>query len=107
MLFNVILLSLSSSIDSLGIGITYGLRKLKIKNSSKLILFIISAIMTYFSILIGSNLNLILSPLITKLLGSFILIIIGLFISFEILINGPIYSDFDFSSKMNTKEAFY
>ena len=107
MLFNAIVLSVSSSIDSLGIGITYGLRKLKITHSSKLILFIISAIMTYFSILIGSNLNLILSPLITRLLGSLILIIIGFIIFFEILLKGPIYYDFDFSSKLNIKEAFY
>lgn len=85
MLFNVILLAISSSIDSFGIGITYGLRNLKITNLSKLILFIISISVTYLSILIGSNLSLILSPFIAKLLGSFVLISMGLVIVFQII----------------------
>ena len=148
MLFDVILLSLSSSIDAFGIGITYGLRKLKISNISKLILCIISIIVTSFAILIGNNLSFILTPLFTKLIGSFILITIGLIIIFQIIkskkndkkdiillnknepnskyiekrvykffikflgitiqiIKDPIYSDFDSSLKIDTKEAIY
>ncbi len=85
MLLNVILLSFSSSIDSFGIGITYGLRKLKITGISKLILFLISVTVTYFSVLIGGNLSSNLSPLVTKLLGAFILISIGITIIFQII----------------------
>lgn len=148
MLLNVILLSLSSSVDSFGIGITYGLRKLKISNISKFVLCVISIIATSFAILVGSNLSYLLTPLFTKLLGSFILITIGFTIIFQILkskkpdkqtsmladkneqisqniekkvykffikflgitiqiIKDPISSDFDSSSKIDTKEAFY
>ena len=39
MLLNCILLALSVSIDSLGIGITYGLKKTKIIAISNIILF--------------------------------------------------------------------
>ena len=85
MLLNVILLSLSASIDSFGIGITYGLRKLKIANISKFILFIISITITYISIIIGDNLSLLLSPIFTKLFGAFILITIGTIIIFQII----------------------
>lgn len=148
MLLNVILLSFSSSIDSFGIGITYGLRKLKITGISKLILFIISLIITFIAILIGKNLSLFLSPLVTKFLGAFILISIGTIIIFQLInsknnnisntinynfskgksiciekkvykffikflgitiqiIKNPVYSDFDSSSKIDTKEAIY
>ena len=85
MLLNVILLSISSSIDSFGIGITYGLRRLKINILSKLILFTISVIITYISLLIGKNLCYLLPPVLIKLLGAFILIIIGTTIIFQII----------------------
>ena len=148
MLLNVILLSISSSIDSFGIGITYGLRKLKIACMSKFILFVISITITYIAILIGKNLSLFLSPVITKFFGAFILIFIGTIIIFQLMnpknnnisntinydfskgksicieekvynffikflgitiqiIKNPIYSDFDTSSKIDTKEAIY
>ena len=84
MLLSVILLSISTSIDSFGIGITYGLRNLKITNFAKLVLFLISICITYFSILIGKNLTLIFSPLISKIIGASILIIMGLAIIFQI-----------------------
>ena len=42
MLFNCILLALSVSIDSLTIGISYGIKKTKIDNISNTILFAIS-----------------------------------------------------------------
>ena len=41
MLLNCILLALSVSIDSLGIGITYGIKNTKISLIGKIILFII------------------------------------------------------------------
>ena len=77
MLLNVILLSISSSIDSFGIGITYGLRKLKIACMSKFILFVISITITYIAILIGKNLSLFLSPVITKFFGAFIVLLMS------------------------------
>ena len=42
MFLNTFLLAISSSIDSLGIGITYGLRHTKLLKKSKIILFLIS-----------------------------------------------------------------
>ena len=85
MLLNILLLSISSSIDSFGIGITYGLRKLKICKFAKLILFILSITITYIAVIIGKNLSLLLSPIVTKLLGAFILISIGIIIMFQII----------------------
>lgn len=85
MFFSILLLALSSSIDSFGIGITYGLRKTELSKLSKFVLFIISVIVTSCSIFIGNKLNFILTPTFTKLLGSFILIVMGFIIIFQII----------------------
>lgn len=85
MLLNIIILAFSSSIDSFGIGITYGLRKTNLTKPSKLILFIISIIITSISIFVGDKLTLIFTSNFTKLLGSLILIIMGIIIIFQIL----------------------
>ena len=46
-------LAISSSIDALGIGITYGIKNTKISLGEKIILFIILFIVTYISIFLG------------------------------------------------------
>ena len=48
-MFNSLILALSSSIDSFGIGITYGLKSTKISLLGKIILFVISIFTNYFS----------------------------------------------------------
>ena len=54
MLLNCILLALSVSIDSLGIGISYGIKHTKISKISNFTLFSISFIVTSLSIIIGN-----------------------------------------------------
>lgn len=85
MLFDIIILAFSSSIDSFGIGITYGLRKTVLSKSSKLVLFIISIIVTSFAIFIGNRLNFIFNEFFTKLIGALILIAMGFIIIFQII----------------------
>lgn len=85
MLFNVLILAFSSSIDSFGIGITYGLRKIKLSCLSGITLLIISVIITSSSILIGKNLNYILPEFITSLIGSLLLVLMGSLIIFQVI----------------------
>lgn len=85
MLFNILILAFSSSIDSFGIGITYGLRKIKLSCLSSITLFIISIIITCSSILIGKNLNYILPEFVTSLIGSLLLILMGSLIIFQVI----------------------
>lgn len=85
MLFNIFILAFSSSIDSFGIGITYGLRKINLSLLSNITLFIISIIITSLSILIGKNLNYILPEFITSLIGSLLLILMGSLIIFQVI----------------------
>ena len=54
MLLTYLVLAISVSIDSLGIGITYGLRNTKITKLAKIIVFIISVLVTAFSVCIGN-----------------------------------------------------
>ena len=83
MLINSILLALSSSIDSLGIGITYGIKNTKISSMGKVVLFVISFTISVLSVWFGDILKNIFSDFVTKLIGSIILIIMGLFVCFQ------------------------
>ena len=83
MLLTCLLLALSVSIDSFGIGITYGLRNTKISILPKILLFIISVFFTTFSIFLGNLLIDILPKNYVKLIGSILLFFIGLWIIYQ------------------------
>ena len=96
MFIGLIILSITSSIDSFGIGITYGIKNTKISLISKFILFFISLIITSISLLFGNILNHIFSSSLSKIIGNIILIIIGVYM----LINSNAStknSDYDFN----------
>lgn len=80
MFLNCFLLAICVSIDSLGIGLTYGLKNTKISFSAKFILFIISIVITSISIIIGSSICKIFSPTFSKMLGCLLLCALGLWI---------------------------
>lgn len=86
MLIQILGLAISSSIDSFGIGITYGVRKTKISLIAKIILFFISFCITMLSICIGNLFLRIFPAYITNLIGTFLLIGMGCFIIYETLI---------------------
>lgn len=83
MLFTTILLAISSSIDSLGIGITYGIRNTIILNKGKLVIFSISFIITLLSSYLGNILKLIFPTFFVDCFGSLLFIIIGIFFCFQ------------------------
>lgn len=131
MLLNCFLLAFCVSIDSLSIGLTYGLRNTKISLGAKLILFIVSIVVTTFSIIIGSSICKIFSPNISTAIGCILLCIMGLWIIIQSITNNkervkkeyhffikflgitvqiirdPSYSDFDKSNQIEGKEALY
>ena len=116
MLLNSFIFAVSSSIDSLGIGITYGIKNMKISFFSKFILFIISISITYFALFLGNLLSNVLSDFFTIIIGSGILIFMGAYIIYEALrtkrndfniFNNPISSDFNHSKTIDPKEAFF
>lgn len=104
MLINSLILALSSSIDSLGIGITYGIKNTKITVYSQIILFIISVFVTTISIMLGSVLKSFLSDIISKIIGSGILILIGIIIIFQTKDKSSSF-DFNHSNIIDPSEA--
>ena len=112
MLINSFILALSSSIDSLGIGITYGIKNTKISFYSKIILFVISITITCLSLLLGNLLKNFLNTFSNNLIGCGILIFMGIYIIHQALkknknktniFNDPISSDFDNSKTIDPK----
>ena len=85
MLINALFLAISSSIDSLGIGITYGVKNTKISYMGKVVLFFTSFTISVLSIWLGNSLKNIFSDSFTNLIGSSILIFMGIFICFQAL----------------------
>lgn len=83
MLLNYLFLAFCVSIDSLGIGITYGLKNTKLSLLSKIILFAVSLFFTYCSLSIGTILSSFLPENAGKIVGSIILIGMGLWILYQ------------------------
>ena len=104
MFLNTFLLAISSSIDSLGIGITYGFRHTKLLKKSKIILFFISIFIAFISGIVGNILKSTLSTNVCEFIGSALLLCMGIFIIIQS--NEKEFSfDFDNSNDISPKEA--
>lgn len=80
MFLQLLFLTLALSIDSLGIGVSYGVRKIKFSHFSFLIISLISLAFSSLSLSIGSAISIIFSEKITSFISILILVILGLFI---------------------------
>lgn len=131
MLITIILLALSVSIDSLGIGITYGLRKTSLSTSAKFILFFVSLIVVAISVAFGYILISVLQANVIKIISVVLLCLMGILIIYEALntnekkeykthkiflkslgitiqiIRNPISSDLNNSKIIEKNEALY
>jgi putative Mn2+ efflux pump MntP len=109
MLFNCILLSLSTSIDSLGIGITYGMKNTKISFIGKLILFGISFFITSASVCFGDYLTHFFPESYANWIGAFLLIFIGIVVIVKAIKESYYqkqdYYDYDHSNLIDPKES--
>ncbi len=102
MFYACLISAISSSIDSLGIGITYGIKNTKITFSAKLILFIISLCVSTMSISIGNFISSFLPNLVCNIIGFLMLIFMGIFIIFQSFkkTNQTYYNEFNKQGKM-------
>lgn len=106
MIFNTFFIAISSTIDSLGIGITYGLRKIKLSHVDKIILFSISIFVNIFSGFVGYILKSNFSTNICEYIGSALLLCMGIFIIIQS--NNKEFSfDFDKSKDISHNEALW
>lgn len=81
----IIILAISLSIDSLGVGLVYGFRKICIPLFPKLLICLFSIIYSAVALTLGKTLSNILSPEVSKLIGVVILTLMGIWIVFQAL----------------------
>ena len=79
----IILLSISLSMDALGIGVSYSLRKIKIPFLAKVVVSLISVIFTAAAIFLGNMILLFIEPTIAKFIGCIMLILLGVFTIYQ------------------------
>lgn len=135
-ILSLLLLALAVSLDSFGVGLTYGLRKMKLPFKSLVFIASCSAISILISMSIGTLIMNYLSPNVAETIGGLILIIIGgwalyqiyrpatkdeknnedhVILNFEIKVLGvvikilrkPMVADFDNSGTITGREAFF
>ena len=106
MIIRCILLALSASIDALGLGITYCIKKTKMSKSGNLIIFATLFCLSGLSVFIGNYISLLFSPIVSAILGASLLIILGIYNIFKTKNNAPTNFDADGSNYIDAKEAF-
>jgi len=128
-----IVLALCSSIDAIGIGLTYGLRHIKIHCLAIVYIFLLSMGITICALLFGTVLTHILPPNTISFIGSFLIMGLGLWLFWQSasssqksmshskyyqfmikslgitirIIKDPVSSDFNHSNSIEGKEALY
>ena len=107
MIVKCILLALSASIDALGLGITYGIKKTKMSSVGNLIIFVVLFCLSGISVFIGHYISVLFSPIAAALLGSSLLIVLGVYNIFKAQTkNCSTNFDTDGSNYIDAKEAF-
>lgn len=77
---NLLSIVIAVSLDGLGVGIAYGMRKIRISFLALFVIMLCSGVIVLTSMFLGHFLRLFISPTVTSMLGSFILIALGLFV---------------------------
>ena len=114
MLTDLFILAITLSIDAFGIGITYGIRNIKVCIKSAILMFCICLILSVFSFYLGFTATSLFPDYLPKIIGCILLICMGIWVilqsikpSNEIsnIINKPELSDVDSSKTIDSKEA--
>lgn len=82
-LISIFLLVIASNVDNLAIGVAYGVKKIKIGRLSNLLISLVTGIGTYISISVGKTISNYLADSLSNLIGTFVLIAIGLWVIWE------------------------
>lgn len=106
MLLNMLLISVSLSLDALGIGISYKLKGVKITHIAKIIIGLVSVAVMWGSLKLGEAVLYFMPPQVANIIGISILVLIGLtFIRNALFGNEDTTYDFNRSKKIDLWEA--
>lgn len=78
-MLTMLLIAITVSMDAFVVGLSYGMQKIGIPVSSKIVVGLCTFVYTSLAILLGKILIMVLSPYIEKIIGASILIAIGLY----------------------------
>lgn len=92
-ILSILLFASSSNLDNLTVGIGYGMEKIKVNPLSNFIISLISEVGTFISMYLGTIILKFLNKEITNLIGSGILIVIGLFFCYQFFKNKDVKND--------------
>lgn len=81
--FSLLLLAFAVSLDGFGVGVTYGLRRIRIPVLSVGIIAFCSGLVVWLSMQIGSLLSNYMSPMTAKWIGAVLLMLIGCYAIFQ------------------------
>jgi putative sporulation protein YtaF len=79
----ILLLSLSSNLDNVGVGVSYGVRKINISFGSNLLIALVTSGGTFLSILLGQGIYHFISPQMAGWLGGGIIVAAGVWVLFQ------------------------
>ena len=79
----ILLLAVSSNLDNVGVGVSYGIRKINIPITSNLLIAVVTSTGTFLSILLGEAIYNFLSEAMAGLLGGGIIILAGIWVIFQ------------------------
>lgn len=82
---SIFILAVSLSIDAFSVGVSYGLRKIKIPKTSLCIISILSVSYSTIAMLLGKNLHTLLPNMLSKQFGIAVLIFMGIFLIIKAL----------------------
>lgn len=82
-ILSLLALALAVSLDSFGVGLTYGLRKMKLPIRSLLLIAGCSATSILIAMVFGNIIQTYLSPTVSEMIGGIILILIGAWATYQ------------------------
>jgi putative sporulation protein YtaF len=82
-LAEIILIGIASNLDNAGVGIAYGVRGIRISNSANFMIAAISLLMTLLSGVAGAWLSMYISPLVSHLIGAFVIVSVGIYVLYQ------------------------
>lgn len=92
-LMYILFLAFAISLDGFFVGITYGIRRIKVGITPLLIISITSGLIILGTMTLGNSLLIVLSPEMGRLIGAVILIGVGLLVSFQTYKSLKIHND--------------
>lgn len=82
---NLLFIVIAVSLDGFGVGISYGMRKIRMSITALFIIMFCSGFIVLTSMSIGHVVRLFVSEKLTSMFGSIILIFLGLFVLFSVI----------------------